>query len=288
MNETQQNQQYPDLSPRKAAEEQKFDELKNYVEGLNLNETLGHPEAAKIVHTLLYEQSQNHLDELDAKDQELAAANEKVAALEPVTVQLEEANKEIEQLKAEKARLGEDLDYYRKDATFQLNEVNRLKQQVQGLEQRLQAEKQRRIDINPSESLQQLLEGAKAVTEQRKRAITNVQPLNEKGTHYTAQDADTGEHLTIPHYALKAYEQVERLRMPEEDKPVTEEQFPAGGQDVADAAVVQGDAGTEASGGDDATVPEAATTMSDAEIAARFQRIETELGLKIWEWDGEA
>lgn len=254
---------------KQAAQEQKFDELKDYVESLDLSEKLGHPDAPKIAHALLFDQAVKHQDEIDAKD-EVIAGHEltigmlqyKVNELEPITLELSDAKFMIAKLTADNQKLQEDLDYYRKDATYNLNEVNRLKKLLQAAEQRLEDERKRRSDIKPSESLQQLLEGAKAVTEQRKRAITNVQPLNDRGTHYTAQDADTGEQLTIPHYMMPQYEQVERLRMPE-DKPVTEADFPAGGQDVAGADLVHADEADTPSVGDDEAIPEAAPTVED-------------------------
>jgi chromosome segregation ATPase len=261
---------------KKAVQDQKFDELRDYVEGLNLNETLGHPEAAKIVHALLFDQSTKHLEDLDAKDQEIAQANEQIASLGSAQTDLEAANEKIERLTAENEKLAADLDESRKDARFQLNEVNRYKQLLQSAEQRLAEEKQRRSDIKPSAGLQELLEGAKAVTEQRKTRITNVQPLNEKATHYSAENADTGETMTIPHYALKAYEQVERLRMP--DEPVTEQQFPAGSEDVAGADVVRSDGGDAQSTGDDAAVQTAAPTLEERVAALEAWKQQMEAG----------
>jgi chromosome segregation ATPase len=266
------------VQQKKAVQDQKFDELKDYVEGLNLNETLGHPEAAKIVHKLLYDQSTKHLDELDAKNQELAVANDKITSLGHAEADLVNANDQIKQLTTDNEKLSTELEEARKDARFQLNETTRLKQQVDSLQQRLDDEKKRRSDIKPSESLQQLLEGAKAVTVQRKTPITNVQPLNEKGTHFTAQNADTGEQLQIPHYMMSQYEQVERLRMPDED-PVTEAQFPAGGQDVAQPAVVPGDAGSQASGGDDAPVQARKATLEERVEALEAWKIRVEYEL---------
>jgi chromosome segregation ATPase len=223
------------LAQQKAAEDQKFDELKAIVEAANLNEVLGHPDAAKIVHAILYDQSLKHLAEIAVKDAEIVSTLEQITTLEQhYTHELQQALSEAQKFAEENVNLKSEIDLSKNESRNRWNEAERLKQQVSMLNQQLESEKTRRSELKPSGNLQELLADAKAVTEQRKVKITNVLPTNEKETHYTAT-TETGEQVTIPHYALNAYEKVERLPIP----VVTEEQFLAGSENVEEPAVAQ-------------------------------------------------
>lgn len=237
---------------QKTAEDQKFDELKAIVEEANLNEVLGHPDAAKIVHAILYDQSLKHLAEIAVKDAEIKTAQEQITTLEQhYTHELQQALSESQKVAEKNVELQSDLDLARNESRNRWNEAERLKQQISTLTQQLESEKTRRSELKPSGNLQELLANAQAVTEQRKVKITNVQPTNDKETHFTAI-TETGEKVTIPHYALNAYEEVERLPIP----VVTEEQFPASGQNVEEPAVAQEDAGDTGSSQGDEEVQE--------------------------------
>lgn len=238
------------LAQQKAAEDQKFDELKAIVEEANLNEVLGHPDAAKIVHAILYDQSLKHLAEIAVKDAEIVSIQEQIITLEQhYTHELQQALSESQKLAEENVKLHSDLDLSKNESRNRWNEAERLKQQISTLTQQLESEKTRRSDLKPSGNLQELLANAQAVTEQRKVKITNVQPANSKGTHFTA-DSENGEQLTIPHYMLNQYEKVERLPIP----VVTEEQFPASSENVEESAVAQENTGDTGSTEGDETV----------------------------------
>jgi hypothetical protein len=255
---------------RKALADQKFDELKAIVEGASLNEVLGHPEANKIVHKLLYDQSVLHLQELDKKDVEIQGINDQLSSLavqhaEELKAMLEDNQTVL----ADNLKLQTEIEETRKDARFQLNEANRYKRQVESLQAQLEAEKERRTEYKPSGSLQELLDSAKVVTEHRKIKITNVQPVNEKETHFTA-DSENGEKLTISHYALKAYEQVDRLPMPKEVSDADINQQSEVVQEAAKQAeqfqdVVQGDgAGSKAEDGAEKALEDAEPKETEA------------------------
>lgn len=277
------------IAQQKSAEDQKFDELKAIVEEANLNEVLGHPDAAKIVHAILYDQSLKHLTAIKEKDAEIKSTQDQITTLEQhYTHELQQALADAQKVSEENVKLQSDLELSKNDSRTRWNEVERLKQQVSTLTQQLESEKTRRSELKPSGNLQELLANAQAVTEQRKVKIANVQPTNAKGTHFTA-DSENGEQLTIPHYMLNQYEKVERLPMPEtKEESVTEEQFPGGSENVEEPAMAQENAGDTGSTQGDAEVSESTVTPLGAEVEARFKRIEDQLGLKTWKWDEEA
>lgn len=261
---------------QKAAEDQKFDELKAIVEEANLNEVLGHPDAAKIVHAILYAQSLKYLAEMGQKDTVIKSLQDQVTTLEQYyTHELQQALADGQKVAEENAQLQSDLELSKNESRNRGNEVERLKQQVTTLNQQLETEKNRRSELKPDGNLQELLASAKEVTEQRKIKITNVQPTNVKETHFTAT-TETGEQVTIPHYALNAYETVDRLPLPAEE-PVTEEQFPPSSEVVEESAVAQEDAGDTGGTEDHAEVQEPMLEERVAALETWKTRVEYEM-----------
>lgn len=275
--------------------EQKLDEvhqqLQEIVLGYDFNNLFDNSEANKIIHTLLYEQAQKYIAEIDAKDADLKAAREGLAQ-KANDLQASDTDRQALQEKYDKLQV--DYEESQKDARYQLNEATRLKLDVDRLNQRLaDLQKQRTDTPAPSESLAALIENAKQAKAQ-KRQLINVRQVTPNGSLYAGED-ENGQTVQFSWLEKNTVEEVKAFDIPSLKLPDVPAANPEPSDKSADA--FQGDSTAdqhaegagdvaEAVPGTDVTAPAGevapATSPVDDEIEERFKRIEEHLGLADW------
>jgi hypothetical protein len=286
---TQVDQQLADLRGQIAATEEEVlrnqihEEVQEFVLGRDFNAVLGHPDANKIIYTLLYDERQHQIKDLRVKNEEIQLIQ---GELNGVKASLEAAKESLE----EAAALTDDLNQLKAENELLMNET-RLEGKLRDTQNVLELERKKADAFAPrsNDSLDKMLEEATNTTKQR-RKITNVQAVDLKKSAYTATDEE-GQSLTIPWFDLGKYEQVDHLPAPPSgdkvEEEVTERQLDAAEREVAAAAddaqrfqsVVQSDSATdeaergagEAVGASDA-VPE--TNTPEETLNARVEALE--------------
>lgn len=296
---TQIDQQLEDLreqivaATEQADQDKVHEEVQSIVLEHDFSAALGHPDANKIIYTLMYETRIGHLKELRAKMDELAAAQaahaeEKVmleAAVETAkeeAAQAKEARQDLADklagIIAERDKLEEDNRLLLGETRGLRNEVTRLDSRVRELTAQLEMERKRSASFIPSssESLGAMLAEAAKTTKQ-KRMVKNLEPLDGRKSMYKAT-AEDGSEVRIGWLDLNQYEVVDEFPPAPPagdmvaDKPVTEGELAEAEREVVAAAeeaarfsdVVSGDSagcsaqdGAEAALGADDAVPAA-------------------------------
>ncbi|MCI3922442.1 hypothetical protein MO973_19605 [Paenibacillus sp. TRM 82003] len=211
---------------KEQAQEQKHEELQELVRGYNLNEIFDHPDANKIVHTMLMEEAQKYISQLAEKDVKIAAltaqgqetedqlraATEKLEQMAIEATNLQEANAQLQQkLNDATAEIekhtadNETIDELRKELRYNRNEVARLTLENQNLQKRVDAAAMEKQQFETNTPLDELVKNAKAHTN-KKRQLANVRK-NADGS-ITGTDAE-GREVTVPWFAEKSIEAVD-------------------------------------------------------------------------------
>jgi len=245
-----------------AEQDRVHDEVQDFVLERDFSAALGHPDANKIIYTLLYETRLQHVKELRAKDDELRAEREAHAK---TTAELEEAQTEatalsdqLEETLKEREKLQQENQRLMNETRSLHNEISRLNNRIRDLEAKLETERLRVSALVPeTKTLDELLEEAASATRQR-RLIKDLQPLDARRSRY-AGILEDGSRVELSWLELGKYEAVDEFpaappagdQLAEDERPVTAGELDAARAEVNAAAeeaarfqdVVQGDAG---------------------------------------------